>query len=659
MKKYLFSLTAALLSLSVYAQADDPVIMTINGKEVKKSEFEYIYRKNNTEASVDKKSLEEYVELFKNFKLKVAEAEAQGLDTTSSFIAELNEYRNQLAKPYLTLEPDMAPVEKIYNRMGEVLEISHIMVAYPAVAQGERSVQILPADTLELYGKVMAIHSRLKKGADFKMLVKEYSDDTRTKQLENPGYLGWITGLKLLPVLEDAAYSTPAGGFSSPVRSNFGYHIIKVWNRKPNPGLLRAAHILISTAQETGLEDKREEIMKLHKEKADSIYQAIQRGGDFAQLARDYSQDPGSAGQGGELNWFGYGDMVSEFQEEAYALAEVGQVSKPFSTPYGFHIIKLLDKRPIPSLDERRGEIESRLSNGGFFVELHQTSIEKMKKDLAFTPRQDAYNALYSTANTVYPLGEAFPVLFGTKGPVLFSIGNEEYHIVDFLEFLKNSRRYYSNFSIDLLKERLGQFECDMLLKAENATLEARHTEFRQLMQEYHDGILMFEISNKEVWNKASEDVEGLERFFQEHKANYTWDEPRFKGCVVQTMDSKARKKMQKETSKMNPDDAASFLLENYKVGDVSQVKVDKGLFKKGDNAFVDEVAFKTGKAELTGDFKDFFLCGDTFENPQTYTDSKGQVITDYQDYLEKEWIRSLNEKYKVTIYPDVIFTIK
>jgi Parvulin-like peptidyl-prolyl isomerase len=651
MKTHLLTIALFLFPILILAQNNDPIIMTINGKNIKKSEFDSIYNKNNSEDAIEKKSLEEYIDLFKNFKLKVAEAEAQGLDTTALFRSELAEYRSQIAKPYQpVLAADESLVKKEYDRLNEFLEVSHILILFPREAGSNTIIPpMLPADTLETYKKANLVYSRLKKGEDFSKLVLEYTDDAQTKGNAVPGYLGWISGMMLYPVLEDVAFSTEVGKFSEPIRTNYGYHIIKVLNKKPNPGKVRASHILIKFPEKADEAQKKEV-----QNKIDEIYQKVLAGEDFAELAREYSQD-GSASRGGDLDWFESGMMVPEFEAATFALKEINDVSKPFSSPFGYHIVKLTDRKALEPFEEKREEIASKFSNS-FFHLIHKRAIEDLKKDEGFTPNDKAYEALRKDALELFPTNDAYLKKYADSNETLFSIGDSHTTIAEFISYLQSNSRSTYYVSIDFLNNKLNLFEYNQLIKFLDKSLEDKHPEFRNLMQEYYDGTLVFEISNKEVWNKASEDTEGLERFFEKNKNNFKWAEPHYKGYVVLVKDTETKKKIQKETSKMQPEAAVNYMLENYKVGTVSYVKVEKGLFKKRDNVFVDEAIFKTGKAEYPENFEDFLLVGKTLKSPESYTDVRGQVITEYQDYLEKDWIKELNEKYPVVLYKDVIF---
>jgi len=260
----------------------------------------------------------------------------------------------------------------------------------------------------------------------------------------------------------------------------------------------------------------------------------------------------------------------------------------------------------------------------------------------------------------MYPIDSLFENTFSNNTDVLFKINNVSYTTSDFISFLKKDPHSSFRISTEFVAERLKAYEYSVLLNALNQDLENRYPEVRNLLREYRDGSLMFNISSREVWDKASSDTDGLQKFFDANKQRYAWDGPRYKGYIIFTKDAATQKKMQKEISKMAPEEAVAYLNENYIVGDVSYVKVDRGLFKKGENPFVDEQAFKTGgKAQTPEGFGDFFLLGNVLKGPDSYKDVRGQVITDYQDYLEKEWIKKLNEKYPVKIYKDVLITIK
>jgi peptidyl-prolyl cis-trans isomerase SurA len=647
MRKSIFSVALFFCAFSLFAQTNDPVIMTINEKEISKSEFEYSYNKNNNDEVIEKKSLSEYVELFENLKFKVMEAESLGMDTTVAFKTEFEDYRGQLAKQYLNVdEIDDSLIKKEYDRMSEIVELSHIFIAFPSF----KALKILPEDTLVQYKKALDINKKLAKGADFSKLADEYSDDKETLKGDRHGYLGWYKALQLVPALEDLAYSTPTGK-TSIGRSNFGYHIIKVHAKKSISGSIRVAHIFIRFPEKDSTNTVETQI--------NEAYSRLQKGEDFATLAKEYSTDKENAANGGDLGWITFGEMIPVFQAYAFTLNKVGDYSIPFKSEAGYHIVKLLDEKPIESFDAKREEIKSRLLSGGFFLRLHQPTINRMKTEDGFVRSEGAYKKLFDSAVAIYPSDSAFYKLYEDDEETLFTINNKNYPVSGLVALIKKNPRSTYSLSVDNLDEHIRQYEYNSLLETEDKLLELKYPEFRDLVREYRDAILMFNISSEEVWDKASTDTEGLERFFEANKSLYSFTEPHFKGYVVEVKDAKTKKKIEKEIKKMTPEAAVEFMNENYRIGDVHHVKIQQGLFKKGDNAFVDESAFKTGSAERQEGFQDFFLLGKIIDSPESFTDVRGLVIADYQDFLEKEWLKKLRAKYSVKVNQEVLNTLK
>ncbi|MDR0413538.1 MAG: peptidylprolyl isomerase, partial [Dysgonamonadaceae bacterium] len=552
MNNILFSLFLLFLSATVYAQASDPVVMKINGKGIKKSEFEYIYNKNNDEDAIDKRSLEEYIVLFKNFKLRVTEAETQGMDTTAAFHKEFNEYRNQLVKAYSKdPEVDESLLQQAYNRSLEFAEIGAIFIAYPQV-ENRRAFRVTPADTLAAYQKAIEIRNlAIKKGADFENLVKEYSSDERAKQAERPGYMGWHSGLNLLPALETAIAATNAGQVSQPVRVAQGYYLIKILNKKANPGEVHAAHILIMSpadADTVQVSDAQNKIAE--------IEQQLNAGADFGELAQEYSEDKSSGTKGGDLSWIQYGQMVPEFNDIVFAMNDTGTVSKPFKTQFGYHIVKLLGKRPAASFDDLRPQMENKLDRTGNFAVLRQPGIDKLKASTGFAWQKNACDLLAEKANTLFPTDSLYTAAFENNTETLFTIKGEPTTIADFMTYLKKNPQTFSNLSSEAFTENLNQFAFQSIMDSENKELENRYPEFKNLMQEYRDGILLFEVSNKEVWEKASSDTEGLSNYFGENKSKYAWADPHWKGYVILVKDAATKKKLRKEIKKMTDEEA-------------------------------------------------------------------------------------------------------
>lgn len=631
------------LLATMFVQAADPVLMKINGKPVLKSEFEYIYNKNNSNNSLDKKTLEEYVELFVNFKLKVEEAKAQGIDTTKSFINELAGYRSQLTKPYLTdAKVDEQVLQEAYNRMKEDVEVSHILIRIPQSAA--------PVDTLAAWKKINAIAKRLEK-EDFAKVAKATSEDESAEQ--NGGYIGWISSFRTVYPFETMAYNTKVGTISKPVRTAFGYHIIKVQGRRNTLGEVLVSHIMRFTSQ--GDEAKN----KAAKVTIDSIYTALKAGADFGKLASDFSEDRGSATKNGELPWFGTGRMVPEFETAAFALKNKGDISAPIQSAYGWHIIKLIDKKGIESFENMRADLEQKVKRDERANFGQKSFVAKLSKDYNFTvntPNLDEFSKLLnnkSISDSVYL------VEISKLNKPLFNIANKQYSQSDFAGYLKNNDQS-GNVVADVIKDKFDTFVEKELLAYEDSQLEKKHDDFRFLINEYHDGILLFEVSNNEVWDKASKDTEGLSKYFNSHKSDYKWEKPHYKGRIIYCKDKETLKTAKSLIKNLHNDSIDKFL-RNRLNDSIQYVKIEKGVFVQGENKAVDKYGFKVKKADYTPteEYPYIFAVGKNLKySPEDYSDVRGLVTADYQEYLEKEWIAALRKKYPVEIDQNVLKTV-
>ena len=582
MKKFLFSALVLCATMCAFAQ-EDQVLMTIAGKPIMASEFMYIYQKNNQEASAEKKSMEEYLDLFINFKLKVAEGEAQGGDTTEAFKKELAGYRAQATPKYLRDEVAIdSLVELSYNRMAKIRRAAHIVVQCPQGSDSAIVEAALQRINQARERVTVGIPKQVKKGRktitvqeveDFGDVSAEVSEEPVAQK--NRGELGWIQPFRYVYVFEDAVYNTPVGGVTEVFRSPYGFHIAKVVAEGEFEEV-NAAHIMKMTPMGN--------VQKLAAAQVsmDSIYQlAIQDTVDFAALAQSNSDDKGSAMRGGNLGWFGRGAMVRQFEDVSFNM-EVGQISKPFQTQYGIHIVKLYGKRGIQPLDSLRAKLLKQVERDQRMEIAKQSFIDKTRAE-------------YNLPTTM---------------------SHEE------------------------------------VMAYADAHLEEKYEDLRNLVQEYHDGILLFDVSLREVWDKANQDVAGLQSYFKANKKQYTWDEPRFKGCVIYAKNEVAAKIAKQIVKSANPDSVMSYLNQRVNIDSVTYVKVERGLWKKGANLTVDKYGFKLKDAEYTPseEFPIVILVGKVIKSPQEYTDERGKVTTDYQDYLEKLWVESLRKKYPVEI---------
>ena len=587
MKKVLLSIVLLAGSLMSFAQ-EDKVLLTINGEPVMLSEFLYIYEKNNQESSLEKKSMEEYLDLFINFKLKVTEAIAQGVDTTEAFAKELDGYRAQATPKYMQ---DNEAIDSLvtlsYNRKANIRRAAHIAIQCPMDADSATLAAAEAKIQLARERVTTGVEKKVKKGRKwvtvrepeaFADVAREMTEDQAGK--ENGGELGWIEVFRFVYPFEDAVYTTPVGEVTKVFRSPYGLHIALVEEERPFEEV-HAAHIMKMMPRggegTTALDAKKQ---------VDSLYQVVLAGADFAEVATANSDDKGSATRGGDLGWFGRGMMVQPFENITFDMTP-GEISEPFPTRFGWHFVKLYDKRGIQPLDSMRQQL-----------------LAQVKRDARY---QEAEKS-----------------------------------------FIKKTRAEY-NLPAEMTDDEVRAYA--------DAHLEEKYADLRNLVREYHDGILLFDVSLREVWDKANKDTEGLAAFFKANKKNYTWDEPRFKGYMIYAKDEVSAKAAKQIVKTANPDSVMSYIDQRINVDSVTYVRIEKGLWTKGKNAAVDKYGFKNKEADYTPaeEFPIVVPVGKVIKAPQEYTDVRGQVTTDYQDHLEKLWVATLREKYPVVVNEDVL----
>lgn len=631
---------------SLVAQEADPVIMTVNGKKIQKSEFEYIYNKNNPATSSDRKSLDEYVAMFVKFRLKVAAAEAEGLDTIATFRNELDGYRRQLIEPYLTdKKAEESLFQEAYNRMKENVEASYIYINIPEPGSS--------SDTLAAYKKALSIREKtLKKNADFNQLAVEYSEDPTAKN--NRGFLGYVPVFNAPYEFETLVYNMQPGEISMPSKFQGGYFIVKVTNRRADQGEFLAAHILKMVSKDA---DSQAQIAA--EQKINDIYQKLNEGGDFAATAKQESDDKGTAVKGGELPWFGTGRMTKQFEEAVFAMQK-GELSKPFRTEFGWHIVLLKDKRSLPSYEEKKKELSEKIRSNTRQNIGTLALVDKLKAEYSFSPNQSAYQSLYTMADHGFPFDSLFIAELKVKKGDLFQLAGVNFTIEDFAKYVSTNAQTRSLLALDAMKEKLQEFEVYSVLDYENKHLEAKYPEFGHLMQEYRDGILLFEISNREVWDKATKEKEKIQSFFEKNKKNYKWEKPHYKGYIVQCTDSKVAKSAKKLMKKLPEDSIPAVFSRTFTKDGKSQVKIKKALFEKGTNPIVDKLAYKTGTMKVDSLYPEVFLSGKNLKyTPASYEDVRGEITSDYQNYLEEEWVKSLKQRFKVEINEEVLRSVQ
>lgn len=645
-------LSIALLSVnSITAQKNnDAVLMTIGGNTVTVSEFQNVYHKNNAKetAAADPKSLNEYVDLFVNFKLKVKEAEELGLDTAKSFKDELAGYRKQLAQPYLT-DKDVNDrlLKETYDRLNTDVHAAHILVKVNENA--------LPKDTMEAYTKIMKIRARILKGEDFKKVASEKGISDDPSAADNGGDLGYFTALQMVYPFETAAYTTKVGEISMPVRTRYGYHIIKVIDKRKAPGEVLVSHIMIRTANAMSLEDSTKSYDKIKE-----IYEKLKAGEKFDELAQQYSDDKSSARKGGELPWFGTAKMPIEFEETAFAIKNKGDISAITRTKYGWHVLKLIDKRGLASFDEMKNELKAKVSKDSRSQAGRASLISKIKTEYKFKENLKARDEYYKIIDTTFFQGTWDAAKASKFNKPMFNFNDKVYTQTDFADYLAAHQTARSKADPKTVIDPLyTQFVDESAIAYEEARLDQKYPEFRALMQEYRDGILLFELTDQKVWSKAVKDSVGAKDFYEKNKNNYMWEE-RAEATVYTAADEKVAKQVRGLLKKKKTE--KEILTEVNKESQLN-LSSEARIFNKGENDFVD----KNWNPGISADVIDsknkkiIIVVVDKLlaPTPKSFNDSKGLVTADYQTYLEKEWINSLKKKYAVTIDKTVLATIK
>jgi len=718
MKYLVFGAALCALTLTTQAQEakqaqtnPDPTLMTVGGEPVSRSEFESIYKKNNKDAPVTKEALDQYLDLFENYKLKVRAAEDLGMDTVGSFKSELAGYRQQLARPYLIdrgLNDQL--MQEAYSRMGEEIRASHILVKLAPDAS--------PEDTLVAWKRINALRAQVMGGQDFATVAKTGSEDPSAK--DNGGDLGYFSVLQMVYPFENAAYNTPVGQVSQPVRTKFGYHIIKVTDRRPAHGEVTAAHIMIRSTSEDSPEKQ-----AAAEKKINAAYQDLTSGTiNFADAALKYSDDAATNTKGGELPPFGTGKMIPEFESQAFALKNDGDISAPFKTPYGWHIVKRISYKPLPSFEDAKSDLKTRISHdsraevtrqkflAGLRTEYHYkdfpknlTAVEKALDTTVFMKgntvldtlmRKDVKEGIVMhngqkyerSINSVLKNGK--PTSPNARQPEGMELSPNDTLVVRDLQVgwvndsVRNAKLTKPVFTIDgmsytqkqllgyiqekqrrepvrpmkdYVQERFQKFVDDRLLAYEDSRLETKYPEFNMLMKEYRDGILLFELTDEKVWSKAVKDTTGLQQYYDQHKYDFMYPvryDVDIYTCANAAVSKQARALLAKGKS-------GKDLLAVVNKKDPAALSIENGVFTKEDKPMLKDVTMPGLTADTTVDGKVMFmdLKKVVQPTPKPLNEARGLVTAAYQDQLEKDWIKELRAKYPITVDQDVLHSIK
>lgn len=642
---------------------DNRTLVTIAGEEVSVDDFMYVYKKNNSMGEeLDKKSLEEYLELYINFKLKVKEAESQGLDTVQAFIDELAGYRKQLAEPYFVNEEIMdVLLDEAYERKKSDLRASHILISVGPNA--------IPADTMAAFNKAMEVRNRVTGGESFARVAIEMSDDPSARDRVSPrnnrlipgnkGDLGYFSVFDMVYPFETGAYNTAVGKISMPVRTDFGYHIIKVTDKVPSQGSIEAAHLFLQMPDSASAADS----LSKEREAAD-LYARIENGEGFEVLVREYSDDKGSASRGGMLPPFNVNRMVPEFIEAISQMSDSGQVSKPVLTSYGWHIIKLHSKSGLQAFEEAEPEMRKRLEKDKRAQKSKDIIIHDIKKEYGYKEFQEGLDEIYEMIDsTIYTGKWKMPEesdnpdkQYYTKSVMM--IGDMSVSQREFVEYIEAKQNIGKTEKInEFVNKKFKEFSDEKCRNYEDSQLESKYPEFKAIVKEYRDGILLFELTNDKVWAYASQDTAGLQNYYAAHQKDFMWD-TRLDASIYTVNDTNYVEKIRGLIQEGKSDDEIKQEVFN---DSLNIVRIDRKKYQKDENATIDGIKWKKGLTEnqKKGNKVVFVRVHEKIgPEPKTFDEARGLITAGYQEELEKQWIEELRTKYPVVIDQEVLASL-
>ena len=625
----------------------DAVLFTAGDDTVTADEFMYVYRKNQSDSAARmsnaerEQAIRDYLKLYVNFKLKVEAAEDTGMANKESFKTELAQYQKQLAKPYL-VENRVTDqlIEEAYERMKQEVKASHILIQVPEDGS--------PADTLAAYQKIDSLRSLALNGASFAMLAEQYSNDPSAAT--NGGDLGYFTALQMVYPFENAAYRTEEGDISEPFRTRFGYHIVKVHDKRTSQGQIKVSHIMIR-ADEDATQDS------TAHQKAQQIYEQLRQGADWNELTERFSDDVTTRSSGGALPYFGTGNMIESFEEAAFALKKPGDISPPVKTRFGWHIIKLDDRKGLEPLSEMRSSLEKRVDRSVRSEVLQEEMIVLLKEENGYQGNEDA---IKSAVEHQYQSPDETP----DSSTVLFTMQDTTLTVADFLRYTENDSILTGPLDSATAYQQYHNFENSSILEYEENHLLEKYEDYRRILQEYRDGILLFDIMEQRVWSKAMEDSVGLQKFFEAHQEDYRWKE-RAKATIVDAESEKVLNEVKQalEKEKLPLDESARLALEKKFTQtspltlQIHQNTYEEGASRTEAESVIDQVEWKPGENTVENKGRFYYIVVDEILPPQlkSLAEIKGIVIADYQNYLDQQWIAQLRQKYPVDIQENVL----
>ena len=638
MKKPFFFLIAScfLLTVSNAQITEKDTLLTISGDPVLANEFVRVFNKNLSLVQDDsQKEIDTYLDLFINYKLKIAEAKALRYDKDPVYLKEFKSYKNQLTQSYLTdKNVTEGLVREAYERTENEVKAQHILVLLDEVE----------TDTLDAYSKIEAYRERFI-NEDFDSLKKELHNGNSTFVED----LGFFSAFKMVYDFESAAYSTEVNQVSKPFRTKFGFHVVKVLDKRKSRGQVSVAHIMISNTQKDSTLVVKDRIQELHR--------LLLQGDDFAELAKQFSDDKSSAMQGGRLKPFTSGQINSEiFENTAFKLSSSNLISQPIQTKYGWHILKFIDKTPIQSFDRLQPSLENKVGKDARSQIVKAKMLEQLLVEYQISNpnpnlAQLESDLTYDSTQNTWQTSKNFDA-----SQSLLVIKDQFYVYQDFLDYLnKNQKSIKSKWSkSQVINKQYASFLELSVFQYKKDNLEYENQEYAQLIKEYREGLLLFELMQDKIWEGAKNDSLGLLTFYNLNKENYTRPE-RIEGSVARSTNSKYINKVRKYWNRNKSNEAID---EELNKNDQQNVIFSNGEFELGHPALPKSFEFMTGLSKVIEENSNYYVINVTTAKPvtvKTLEEAKGQVVADYQVVLESEWVKELRTKFGVEINEDVL----
>ena len=649
LKQFFFGLLFLISSIGLAQNNSKEVLFTIDQNPYYTDEFSRVYKKNlDLVKDESQKDLNQYLELFIGYKLKVNKAYKLGLQNNEQYKNELKSYRAQLAKNYFNdTKITQELVEEGYNRLQKEIKASHILITVDENAT--------PSDTALAFKKIQDIRLKALAGEDFGILADQFSEDPSAK--ENKGDLGFFTAFRMIYAFENAAYNTPKGQISKIIRTRFGYHILKIVDVRGSRGEVTVAHIMFLNPKPEDADQNKA------KNTANDIYLKLQQGEKFEDLAKQFSEDKSSSPKGGVLNKFGSGQLSSEeFENAAFSLTKPNEISKPIQSKFGWHVIKLIEKHPVRTIDEMKSELEVKIGKDDRSKKWVTSLNEKLRKKYTYKVDAKQYGLISKlVTNDLYDAKWVLPANAKDYKATLLNINGSKsidgYTFLMFIDKLQTSENRIKPSS-NLVDAIYEEFLDEQLKLFYDENLEKDFPDFANVMEEYRDGLLLFDLMQKEIWERAKTDTIGLQNFYKQHKMEHMWKNR----LDITVLSSTKMDMIKKALDLLKKNIELSKIKETLNVDNVINVMTNSGVFEEGNGAIPKGTNFKVGISDVFKEGEYYFVTKVDKVLPagvKSLEECKGKIVNDYQQYLEERWVDDLKKEFSIKVNNDVFERVK